>query len=103
MVSNMGQVMGSLTDFVGLGLSNTSMTTKLTMSESAYVTYSDPRPLASSGGSGTQSWKVRGRVVGVAPPRVLPYFRFPEWGVGTAAIVGSLLVQQAGRLTRAFS
>lgn len=103
MVSNMGQVMGSLTDFVGLSLSNTSLTTKLTMSESASVFYSDPRPSASSGGSGTQAWLVRGRRVGVAPPKVSPYLRIPEWRVGTAAIVGSLLVQQAGRLTRATS
>lgn len=103
MVSNMGQVMGSLTDFVGLTLTNTSMTTALTMSESAAVLYTDPRPKASSGGSGTTSIKIRGRLTQVVPPSVTPYFRFPEWQVGTAAIVGALLVQQTGRLTRSFS
>lgn len=103
MVSNMGQVMGSLTDFAGVALSNTSLTTALTMSESSSVLYTDPRPKASSGGQGVVNTKIRGRLTQVAPPSVVPYFRFPEWGVGTAAIVGALLVQQAGRLTRAFS
>lgn len=99
----MGQVMGSLTDFAGLTLVDTSMTTALTLSESSSVLYRDPRPGASAGGHGVVTTKVRGRLTQVAPPSVVPYFRFPEWRVGTAAIVGALLVQQAGRLTRAFS
>lgn len=103
MVSNMGQVMGSLTDFAGLSLTGTSLTDGLHLVESSRSVYKDPRPNAISTASGTRNMKVRSRVVGVPPPSVTPYLRFPEWGVGTAAIVGSLLIQQTGRLTRAIS
>lgn len=102
MVSNMGQVAGSLTDFAGLSLSNTCLTTKLDLVETSSVRYKDPRPGFSSGGDGIQRTYVRGRTTGVAPPSVTPYLRLPGWNVGAACIVGSLLVQQSHRLARLF-
>lgn len=98
MVSNMGQVMQSLTDFAGLSLSDTSMTYSIFMTEDAATNYRDPRPGAFSSASGNRWTKVRGREVGVNPPEVTPYLRFPEWNVGTAAILGSLVIQKAGML-----
>lgn len=97
--SNMGQVMGSLTDFSGLALDGTSLTSKLLLRQSKTVSYRDPRPNARASASGTEEWKVRGRSVGVSPPPVTPYFRWPEWNVGMAAITGALLVQQTARLS----
>lgn len=102
MVSNLGQVAGSLTDFAGLSLSNTCLTTKLDLVENASVRYKDPRPGFSSGGDGVQRTYVRGRLTGVAPPSVTPYLRLPGWNIGAACIVGSLLVQQSHRLARLF-
>lgn len=102
MVSNMGQVMGSLTDFAGLTLSNTSLTTRLVLIDSATTRYQDPRPEALSWASGTENTKVRGRVIGISPPEVTPYMRFPDWNLGTAAIAGSLLIQQVSRVSWAF-
>lgn len=99
MVSNMGQVMGSLTDFAGLAFTDSSLTTGLFMQQGYVSDYRDPRPGASASAAGTQTVKIRGRKVGVSPPGVVPYFRWPEWGVGTAAIVGSLLIQQTSRLS----
>lgn len=101
MVSNMGQIMGSLTDFTGLGLHNTSSTHSVLLTEDAHSSYRDPRPNAFSTADGTRFTKVRGRVVGVSPPQVTPYLRFPEWNVGTAAIAGSLMAQQVFRLSLA--
>lgn len=100
MVSNMGQVVGSLTDFAGLALSDTSLTRKLETFESTTVRYQDPRPGAFSGASGTQYWLVRSRQTGVSPPSVALQLRFPDWGIGTAAISGALLLQQTHRLSR---
>lgn len=99
MVSNMGQVLGSLTDFTGLTLTEGCLTTKLELTQKLSATYRDPRPNAFSSASGTQYHKVRGRTLR-GPPAVTPYMRFPEWNVGAAAITGSLLIQQAARLTR---
>lgn len=100
MVSNMGQIVGSLTDFAGLDLSDTSLTRKLETFESTTVRYQDPRPGAFSGASGTEKWLVRSRQTGVSPPSVALQFRFPNWGIGTAAISGALLIQQTHRLSR---
>lgn len=100
MVSNMGQVMGSLTDFTGLSLTNTSLTYSIFMTEDAVTNYRDPRPGAYASGTGNRWSKVRGRLVGVSPPSVVPYFRFPEWNVGSASIIGALLIQKAGLLSR---
>ena len=103
MVSNMGQIMGSLTDFAGLTLSDTSLTHKVILNETVYRSYRDPRPDAFANASGQALHTIRGRVVGVSPPGVTPYVRFPEWKVGTAAIIGSLLIQKVGKLDAAWS
>lgn len=100
MFSNMGQIMGSLTDFAGLGLSETSMTSRLYQLEEAQINYRDPRPGAFSSGGGVVGTLSYRRTVGGNPPEVTPYLRFPEWSVGTAAIAGSLLIQRASKLDR---
>ena len=97
MVSNMGQCMGSLTDFAGLTLEDTSATHGLWATERCLVSYSWTNGRAASA-SGTLDHKYRSRNVPANPPAVTPYFRFPEWNVGAAAITGALLVQQIHRL-----
>lgn len=106
MVSNMGQVLGSLSDFAGLGLTGTSLTTSAFTVRTATTTkvsrYS-PTNVQSCFETGTHTHKVKSRQVGVPPPSVVPYLRFPQWGVGQASIVGALLVQQCARLDGAFT
>lgn len=99
MFSNMGQVMGSLTDLAGVSLSGTSATSTLHLVQSNHRSYRDPRPGAFASGTGTYYRKVRGRSVGVSPPSVTPYMRFNGWDVGSAAILGSLLIQRVGVLS----
>lgn len=103
MVTNMGQIMGSLTDFAGLTLSDTSLTSKLILNETASRAYRDPRPGAFANALGQATHTIRGRRVGVSPPGVTPYVRFVDWKVGTAAIIGSLLIQKVGKLDAAWS
>lgn len=99
MFSNMGQVMGSLTDLAGVSLSGTSLTNTLHLVQSDQKSYRDPRPNAYASGTGTYHRKVRGRQVGVSPPSVTPYMRFNGWDIGSAAILGSLLIQKVGVLS----
>lgn len=106
MVSNMGQVLGSLSDFAGLGLSGTSLTTSaftVRTASATWVARYSPTNVQACSEKGTQTYKVKSRQVGVPPPSVVPYLRFPEWGVGQASIVGALLVQQCARLDGAFT
>lgn len=104
-VSNMGQVMGSLTDFAGLSLSNPSLTKSTFLHQTYTGTWwtsrQNPFP-GFSQVSGEAYHKVRSRSSG-AMPSVTPYLKFPQWGVGQAAIVGSLLIQQVNRLSKAFA
>ena len=74
------------------------MTYSIFLTEDAATNYRDPRPGAFSSASGNRWTKVRGRVVGVNPPEVTPYLRFPEWNIGVAAILGSLVIQKAEML-----
>lgn len=106
MVSNMGQVLGSLSDLAGLSLTGTSLTTSAftvrTASTMRISRYS-PTNVQTCSESGTRTYKVKSRQVQVPPPSVVPYLRFPQWGVGQASIVGALLVQQCAKLDGAFT
>lgn len=100
MVTNMGEVLGSLTDLAGITLTDGSMTTRTDLNQSGQQT------LRSGGKFSVCSAKskIYHRTRALAGlPTVTPYLRLPSWGVGTAAIAGSLLVQNTSRLTRAFN
>lgn len=102
MFSNMGQVMGALTDFSGLTLSNSSLTRG-----EWYNIHSDVLDIhpvyGTASGREALTGKRRTREDNVQPPPVVPYLRFPEWQVGTAAILGSLLIQNTNRISRLLS
>lgn len=100
-VSNLGQCMGSLSDFAGLDLVDSSATHGVWTVDGASSSKRFPgRPSWLSTAAGIQQQKLRWREVGVAPPSVTPYMRFPEWNVSWAAITGALLIQQVHRLDR---
>lgn len=105
MVVNVGQLLGSLTDLAGLSLRDDS----LTYSVQGTRTYEsrrqvgpfpgDPSPPAIRSASGVRSERLRSRSVGSGAPPITPQVRFPEWNVGTATILGSLLVQRTNSIS----
>lgn len=100
MISNMGQVMGSLSDFAGLSLTDSSYTKRLELKQHGLSLLTTPVRGKRSGAQLERSILLHTRILEAPVPNVTPYLRFPQWGVGTASIVGALLVQQTDRLTR---
>lgn len=102
MVSNFGQIAGSLTDFCGLKLVDASLTRYVHLTQSGISTWTGTiagkREFAT--GSGSMSDKSRTRTVGAPIPVVTPYLRLPGFNVGSTAIMGALLVQNVRRVTK---
>lgn len=106
MFVNIGQLLGSLTDLAGLSLRDDSLTyssngTRTYMSRRQVGPFpGDPSPPTITSATGTRSERLRSRSVGMGAPPIVPYVRFPEWNVGTAAILGSLLIQRTNSISR---
>lgn len=105
MVVNVGQLLGSLTDLAGLSLRDDSLTyrndgTRTYTSRRQVGPFpGDPNPPTITSASGTRSERRRSRSVGTGAPPIVPVVRFPEWNVGTAAILGSLLIQRTNSIS----
>lgn len=97
MVSNMGQVMGSLSDLAGVSLSDSSLTRGLQLTSSFDSNGSNQH--GHTNATATTAVKRRTRRVGAPVPPVVPYLRFPEWNIGLAAIAGALMVQNCQSLS----
>lgn len=99
MVSNLSQIMNSATDFCGLTLTDSSETSLLRVIENYEINSAYPFwPGSSAGASGVRGQLIRDRTLGGVPP-YSPYFRAPNWDLGGASIIGSLVVQQLGSVS----
>lgn len=92
MVSNVGSLVNSISDFCGLGFVNSSYTWNTTMTR--HISYSSTYPRIGSKGQ-SDVITVKDRILASpAPPRSL-IFRPPNLDWETAAMAASLMVQQS--------
>lgn len=106
MFSNVGGLVNSITDFVGLSFSNQTVTRTFTeggtSSTSYHYDWTWPSP-GSIDSSATSSWTARRKLREVGDiPRPSLIVKLPEANWELAAIASSLMVQQVYRLGRWF-
>ena len=103
MVTNIGSLVNSVTDFVGLSFDNESTTTTWYISGSQRKENAYPRDHPGYGwASATYRQEIKGRTLG-SFPRPSFEFKIPEVNWSTAAMLASLAVQKVRKLDRLLS
>lgn len=94
MVTNVGSVINSITDFCGLSFSDGSLTTRWDITR--LIAYTETYPRVGTKSQHDLLVHKERKLIGVpSGPSLIPYFRPPDVNWETAAMATSLMVQQA--------